>query len=479
MDRRNFLSRMSGGATMLAMTHLLGAARGAEDRQDPLPGSTSLPHHTPKAKNCIFIYLVGGASHIDLFDPKPELTRRHGEDAPASLVDDQRFAFAEKNSAKLMGSRFRFQRPTAGGLTFSELLPRLQGVADRFVQIRSMHTYAFNHHPSELLLNTGSANFGRPSLGSWLSYGLGNETQELPAFAVLTAGVASTAGAGSWGSGFLPTNHAGLVLRKRRDPLLNLARPIGVCPTIQSRTIEEVCELARLQEGESAEAAIRNYEQAFALQRSMPEVVDLLGEDARLLSDYGYERPVSNDLRGWEGGSERTFDDFARNCMIARRMVERGVRFVNLYHATWDHHQKLEKNLRLNCEVIDQPIATLIRDLEHRGLLDETLVVVATEFGRTPLGENKLGTTFASGRDHHPRAFSVLMAGGGLKRDFVLGGTDELGWNATESPVDVHDFHATLLHLFGIDHLRLTVRVAGREMRLTDTAGHVIHEILA
>lgn len=474
MNRREFLGRMGTGASFLALSQLLAGEAGASENQ-----VAALPHHAPKAKNCIFIYLVGGASHIDLFDPKPELKLRHGENVPENLIAETRFAFADKGSAKLMGSPYKFQKPTPGGLTFGELLPQLQSVADRFVQIRSMQTFAFNHHPSELLLNTGSANFGRPSLGSWLSYGLGNESSELPTFAVLTAGVASTAGAGSWGSGFLPTNHAGLLLQKRREPLLNLSNPLGVCPTIQSRTIEEVCEFAKLQGAAKVETTIRNYESAFRLQRSMPEVVDLLSESETLLSDYGYERPVPMDLRGWEGGNFQTFDDFSRNCMIARRMVERGVRFVNLYHATWDHHQKLPKNLRWNCEVIDQPIAMLIKDLEQRGMLDETLVVIATEFGRTPIGENKLGSEFASGRDHHPRAFSVLLAGAGLKRDFVYGATDELGWNPIENAVDIHDFHATLLHLFGIDHKRLTVRVAGREMRLTDTAGRVINEILA
>lgn len=474
MNRRSFLQHLSGGASLLALSQMLASPARAEEATSPV-----VPHHTPRAKNCIFIYLVGGVSHIDLFDPKPQLKKRHGESVPESLIKDQRLAFAEKSSAKLMGSPYKFQTPTPGGLTFGELLPNLQTVADRFVQIRSMQTFAFNHHPSELLLNTGSPNFGRPSLGSWLSYGLGNESKELPTFAVLTAGVASTAGAGSWGSGFLPSNHAGIVLQKRREPLHNLSNPFGVCPTIQSRTIEEVCEFARMQGDSGVETAIRNYETAYRLQGSMPTIVDLLSEPETLLSDYGYERPVPMDLRGWEGGTERTFDDFARNCMIARRMVEQGVRFVNLYHATWDHHQKLPKNLRLNCEVIDQPITTLIRDLEQRGLLDETLVVIATEFGRTPFGENKLGTEFASGRDHHPKAFSVLLAGAGLKKDFVLGATDELGWNPTENPVDVHDFHATLLHLFGIDHKRLTVRVAGRDMRLTDTAGRVINEILA
>lgn len=474
MFRRDFLNRLAGGASGLALATLLGRESSGSEGERML-----VPHHAPRAKRCIFIYLVGGASHIDLFDEKPELARRDGEIAPSSLSGTQRFAFAERATASLMGSKYRFPTRTPGGISLSELLPELQSVADRFVQLRSMTTTAFNHHPSELLLNTGSTSFGRPSLGSWLSYGLGNESDELPTFAVLTAGVASTAGAASWGSGFLPETHGGLVFQKRREPLHNLTPPIGVCPTMQTRTIDGIAALARIQVGDAAAEAIRNYETAFRLQDSLPKLVDLTDESRGTLRDYGYEGPIPEDLRGWEGGTESTFDDFARNCLIARRMVERGVRFVNLYHATWDHHAKLSKNLPLNCRVVDQPIAALVRDLEQRGLLDDTLVVIATEFGRTPIAENKLGTTFPSGRDHHPRAFSLLMAGAGLKRDLVHGSTDELGWEVAEQRVDVHDFHATLLHLFGFDHRRLTVKVAGREMRLTDTAGNVIEPVLA
>jgi len=439
-------------------------------------------HFPAQAKACIFIYMVGGPSQLDLYDPKPKLRELDGKPMPQSVVGDTRFAFIEKDSAKVWPSPYKFKRHGECGTEISELLPNIGSVADDLTLVRSMHTDQFNHHPAELMMNTGFARFGFPSIGSWLNYGLGSVSENLPGYVVLTAGTASTAGASSWSSGFLPGQYQGVPFRNSGEPVLNLANPLGICPTVQANTIAASAKLNRIHHDHAGHpellSRIKSYELAYKMQASLPELTDLSRESRKTFENYGMYRVAPQDLRGWEGGRSRTFHDFSRNCLTARRLVERGVRFVNVYHASWDHHSLLEPNIRRNCLVVDQPIAYLIEDLKQRGLLDSTLIVCASEFGRTPLSENKIGNPNPSGRDHHPHAFTIWMAGAGLPGGRVIGASDELGWAVEERPVHVHDFHATMLHLFGIDHEQLTVLHGGREHRLTDVAGEVIPEIL-
>lgn len=481
-NRRAFLTSCAGGLGGAALATLLGRDRllGAEDVA--MTGLTGL-HFPAKAKSCIFIYLVGGPSQIDLYDPKPKLADLAGQHLPESVTGSERFGALQVDTARIMPSRFDFQRRGECGMELSELLPHLSTCADDIAMIRSMHTEAFNHHPGELVMNTGLQRFGHPSLGSWLNYGLGSENENLPGYVVLTAGTSSRAGSSNWSSGFLPTDHQGLLFRNRGEPVLHLNNPRGICPTVQTNTLRAVGNLNGLHydhvDDPAIQARIKAYELAFRMQASVPELTDLSGETKQTFDSYGMMRPVPNDLRGWEGGNSQTFDDFSRNCLMARRLVERGVRFVNVYHSTWDHHSLLNKNLELNCNVVDQPIAALLKDLKQSGLLDSTLVVCASEFGRTPLAENKIGNTNPSGRDHQPFAFSLWLAGAGIKSGQVIGSTDEFGWNITDNPIHVHDLHATILHLFGIDHERLTARHQGRDVRLTDISGRVVQELLA
>lgn len=366
-------------------------------------------------------------------------------------------------------------------MELSELLPHLGRHADDIALVRSMHTEAFNHHPGQLLMNTGSMLGGRPSLGSWLAYGLGSEAENLPAYVVLTAGRGLSGGAQLWSSGFLPTNFAGTRFRSGGDPVLSLANPPGVDASLQAGTVSAVADLNRIHAASVGDPAIASriatYETAFRMQSAAPELMDLSGESASTLAAYGVDRP-DPVIRADRGGGPGQFGSFARNCLLARRLVERGVRFVNVYHASWDHHSNLDVELPFNAAMADQPVAALLGDLKQRGLLDTTLVVWGSEFGRTPLGENRRGRPANTGRDHHPFAFSMWMAGGGIRGGQVLGETDELGWGIVRDPVHVNDLHATLLHLFGIDHERLTYRHQGRDFRLTDVGGDVVRRLL-
>ncbi|MCB9937298.1 MAG: DUF1501 domain-containing protein [Planctomycetaceae bacterium] len=482
-ERRGFLTSCAGGIGGAALASLLGAdgllANDVSDAKAVAPGL----HFPAKAKSCIFIYLVGGPSQIDLYDPKPKLAEMAGETLPGSITGDERFGALRKDTARIMPSRYKFQKHGECGMELSELLPNIATCADDIALVRSMHTDAFNHHPGELVMNTGLLRFGYPSLGSWVNYGLGSENENLPGYVVLTAGTATRAGASNWSSGFLPSDHQGLLFRNRGEPVLHLDNPRGICPTVQGNTLNAVSRLNGLNyehvDDPSIIARIQAYELAFRMQAAVPELVDFSDEQQTTFDEYGFMRPVPDDLRGWEGGNKNTYDDFARNCLMARRLVERGVRFVNVYHSSWDHHSLLVPNLERNCSVVDQPIAALLKDLKRQGLLDSTLVVCASEFGRTPLGENKLGNTNASGRDHQPFAFSLWLAGGGIQGGQTVGQTDEFGWNIVENPIHVHDLHATILHQFGIDHERLTYRFRGRDVRLTDISGRVISELLS
>ena len=479
-SRRDFLASSASGLGALALTSML-ARDGllARDPKDPL--FPKAPHFAPKAKACIFLFMAGAPSQMDLFDPKPRLRELEGKPLPKSFTKNVRFAFIQKESATLLGSRRSFSRHGECGMELSDLLPHIGGVADDIALVRSMHTDQFNHHPGQLLMNTGRPLFGNPSIGSWINYGLGNESEDLPGYVVLTAGRGSSGGASNWTSGFLPSTYQGVLFRDQGEPILHLTNPAGVTDRIQRASLDAIVDLNRRRyaatRSPEIESRIAAYELAFRMQLAAPELVDFSGESPATLEMYGVERdePWKNG-RGYKPG---VYGAYARNCLLARRLVERGVRFVNLYHASWDHHSNLDRELSLNARMADQPVAALIRDLKDRGLLDSTLVVWGSEFGRTPLGENRGGRDKNTGRDHHPYSFSLFLAGGGIRGGQVYGSTDEFGWHPKENPVHVHDLQATLLHLFGFDHTRLTHRFQGRDHRLTDVGGKVIDELIA
>jgi len=481
--RRQFLTSAASGLGGLALAAALdgdgllsaNSASGASVGVNPL--APRAPHFAPRAKNCIFIFMEGAPSQADLFDPKPKLNELNGQKLPDSLVKNVRFAFLKKDTATILGTKRKFSKHGQCGMELSELIPHLGSVADDLLLVRSMHTDQFNHHPGQLLMQCGRASFGLPCMGSWLTYGLGSESQNLPGYIVLTAGRGSSGGASLWQSGFLPSVYSGVLFRNSGETVLNLQNPAGLPSPLQRKGLDVLAQVnrQRLEQMHDPEIAnrIASYELAFRMQSAAPELIDLSGETQATQDLYGVDRKEP-DLKAHRGGGPGQFRSFATNCLLARRMVERGVRFVNIIHASWDHHSNLDTELPFNSEMADQPIAALIKDLKQRGLLDETLVVWASEFGRTPLGENRGGSESVTGRDHHPYAFSIFMAGGGVRGGQVYGETDEIGWAPVKDPVHVNDFQATLLHLFGIDHLRLTHRFQGRDFRLTDVAGEVV-----
>ena len=484
--RRSFLTTSACGlgtaalGSLLTEDGILGSARAAEvDPDGASPLAFKKSHFDAKAKACIFILMAGAPSHLDLFDPKPKLNELDGQPMPPELLEKVRFAFIKKETVKLMGSKRVFSKHGESGMVFSDLLPHIGTCADDILMCRSLHSEQFNHHPGQLLMQCGRATFGLPSMGSWLSYGLGNESQNLPGYVVLTSGRGSSGGATLWQSGFLPSTYSGVLFRNQGEPVLNLANPAGVPLELQRKGLDVLKtvnreQFAQVQDPEIA-SRIASYELAFRMQSAAPELIDLSGETKETLEAYGVDRTTEpkDGGRGQFGGSRASF---ARNCLLARRMVERGVRFINLIYASWDHHSALDHELSYNAEVVDQPIAALIKDLKQRGLLDSTMVVWGAEFGRTPLGENRTGNQPATGRDHHPNAFSMFMAGGGLKSGQTYGESDEIGWGIAKDPVHVNDLHATMLHQFGLDHLKLTHRFQGRDYRLTDVGGRVIPE---
>jgi hypothetical protein len=477
-SRRDFLTTSASGVGTLALASLLRDDGLLANEANPL--APRPPHFAPKAKACICIYLEGAPSQIDLFDPKPELNKLDGQPLPESMTKTVRFAFIKKETARLMGCPRKFAKHGQSGLDFSDYLPRLATCADDICMIRSMHTEAFNHHPGQLMMNTGLPMFGRPSMGSWLTYGLGSASKNLPGYVVLTSGRGTSGGASNWSSGFLPTTYQGVLFRNQGEPILNLANPAGLSAAMQEKSIAALRDLnthrhAAIRDPE-INSRIAAYELAFRMQSAAPELIDLSSETRKVRDGYGLER--SEPTKGGRGGGKGVYHSFAANCLLARRLVERGVRFVNLYHASWDHHSNLDTELAFNCGMADQPVTALLKDLKQRGLLDTTLVIWLSEFGRTPLGENRPGFKSVTGRDHHPFAFTIWMAGGGVKPGTVLGKTDDIGWGVTEDPVHVNDLHATILHLFGMDHLKLTYRFQGRDFRLTDVAGKVVRKVL-
>lgn len=421
------------------------------------------PHFAGKAKNVIYLFMAGAPSHLELFDNKPQLAKFDGTLPPAELLKDYRAAFINPNS-KLLGPKFKFSKHGKSGAELSELLPHLGEVADDIAIVKSMHTDAFNHAPAQIFMHTGAQQFGRPSIGSWTLYGLGAESQELPGFVVFSSGSKGpSGGASNWGSGFLPTVYNGVMFRSQGDPILYLSNPKGVDAKTQRATLDSLRTLNEKHLGVMGDpeisTRINSYEMAYRMQTSAPELMDLSKEPKQILEMYGVEPGKPS---------------FAMNCLLARRMIERGVRFVELFHEAWDQHGNLVADLKKNCKNTDQASAALVKDLKQRGLLDSTLVVWGGEFGRTPMvqGGN-------DGRDHHPNCYTVWLAGGGTKPGITIGESDELGFNATKDKVHVHDLNATILHLLGFDHTKLTYRFQGRDFRLTDVEGEVVQKLLA
>jgi hypothetical protein len=471
--RREFLGGAGLSIGSMALGALLAqdgvfAAAPRNAKGDTNPLAPRPPHFPPKIKSVIHLFMAGGPSQLELFDPKPKLQELEGQQIPESYVANKRFAFL-KPDAKLLGTRRKFAKYGEHGQVISECLPHLAEIADQVTIINSMQTEVFNHGPAKFFMNTGSALFGRPSMGAWVTYGIGSESENLPGFVVLQSGPRGPrGGAPNWGSGFLPTTFQGVPFRTKGTPILNLDNPAGIDAAGQRQFTEAVNDLNRLRLAETGDpeisTRINSYEMAFRMQTSAPELMDLADESQETLDLYGVEPGKPS---------------FGYNCLLARRLVERGVRCVQLFHTDWDHHgnkgTELGESLDKICLETDQPSAALVKDLARRGLLDETLVIWGGEFGRTPQGEPR----DYIGRDHHIEAFSVWLAGGGLKPGVSYGVTDELGYYAVENPVHVHDLHATVLHLLGLDHLKLTFKFQGRDFRLTDVAGNVVSDLLS
>src|ERR1044071_5511500 len=427
------------------------------------PLAAKQPHFMPRAKRVIFLFMAGAPRHLELFDYKPAVEKGTGNPPPDELIKGYRAAFINPNAA-LLGPKFKFARHGRCGTELSELLPHLAEVVDDIAIVKSMHTDAFNHAPAQIFMNTGSQMFGRPSFGSWVTYGLGTESQELPAFVVFsTGGKGTSGGASNWGAGFLPSVYQGTLFRNVGDPVLYLSNPPGVDKEVQRDTLDTINKLNKkhLNVVGDPEIATRinSFEMAYRMQTSAPELMDISKESKETLEMYGAEPGKSS---------------YANSCLLARRLIERGVRFVEIFHESWDQHGALVSDLKKNCKNTDKASAALVKDLKQRGLLEDTLVIWGGEFGRTPMvpGGN-------DGRDHHPNCFTMWMAGGGVKPGLTLGESDDLGFNAVEDKVHVHDLHATLLHLLGFDHTKLTYRFQGRDFRLTDVEGDLVQKLLA
>lgn len=479
--RRWFLSQCGVGLGATALSQLLcdtlpigSGARSLAYAGSPLsenatekPLAAKQPHFPGKAKAVIHLFMAGAPSQLELFDEKPLLRDFEGKSLPKSVIGDQRYAFIQPDAA-VLGPQFKFAKHGESGAEISEAMPYLAKVADKLCFVKSMHTDQFNHAPAQLFFNSGFSQPGRPSFGSWVVYGLGSETEELPAFVVMSTGAGLSGGTALWSSGFLPSVYTGVRFRSQGDPILNVGSPAGVSEQLQGDTYRLITELNRKRLGvvrdPEIETRIASFEMAARLQTSAPELMDLKQESQATLDLYGCDPETPS---------------FARSCLLARRMIERGVRFINIYHSGWDAHSDVVGNVKRNCKTTDQASAALVQDLTQRGLLDETLVVWGGEFGRTPMVESNPALGRSLGRDHHPQAFTTWLAGGGIKPGMTLGATDEFGFQITESPVHVHDLQATLLHCLGFDHERLTYHHAGRDFRLTDVHGRVVDEILA
>ncbi len=471
--RRHFFSQCGMGIGSVALASLMaerGLNAASAAAAQPGPGVPTRGTHPAKAKNVIFLFMAGGPSQLELFDYKPVLQKLNGQPIPQSYIEGKRFAFmGSSHGVKLLGTRKEFKQRGQSGTWVSDMLPYTAGIVDDISVVTTCQTTLFNHAPAKLFMNTGSGQFGRPSMGSWVTYGIGSESSDLPGFVVLQSGPRGPrGGAVNWGSGFLPTTYQGVPLRSQGEPILNLTTPASVGARSQRRVIDAVRDMnmKRLVAtgDDEIQTRINAYEMAYRMQSSAPELIDIQGESKATLDLYGVDP---------------TQPSFARNCLLARRLVERGVRFVQLYHTNWDSHggkgETLEDDFPKVVHQVDQGCAALIHDLKSRGLLEETLVVWGGEFGRTPMGENRDKT----GRNHHIDAFTMWFAGGGIKPGQTYGKTDELGFDGVEQKAHVHDIHATLLHLLGLDHEKLTFKFQGRDFRLTDVHGEILHGLLA
>jgi hypothetical protein len=473
MLRRKFLSQSGFGLAAAAVSLLMGDSATGAERTLRATGSTGVPHLKPKAKRVIYLFQSGGPSQLDLFDYKPALMKRGGANLPSSIRMGQRLTTmtSGQDSLPIVPSLFSFAQYGKSGAWVSELLPHIAQIVDELCFIKSVHTEAINHDPAVTFFQTGSPLAGRPSMGAWLTYGLGSEVDDLPGFVVM---VSEQEKGGQplydrlWGSGFLPSQYQGVKFRSVGDPVLYLSNPSGLDRGVRRRILDDLDRLNRVQLAESGdpeiEARIAQYEMAFRMQASVPELTDLSDEPEHLFELYGPD--------------SRTPGTFAHNCLLARRLVERGVRFVQLFQRDWDHHKTLPKKLRNLCLSTDQACAALVRDLKQRGLLEDTLVVWGGEFGRTVYCQGRLSAS-DYGRDHHPRCFTMWVAGGGVKSGMSYGETDDYSYNVVRDPVHVHDLHATMLHLLGFDHTKLTYKFQGRQHRLTDVAGNVVRPLLA
>jgi len=463
VTRRWFFQQCGVGLGAIALGQLFGPNARAATVAGVNPLAPKKPHYAAKAKRVIFLFQAGAPSHLELFDNKPELAKWDGKLPPADLLKGYRAAFINPNST-LLGPKFKFAKHGKCGAELSELLPHLTGVVDDIAIVKSMQTDAFNHAPAQIFMNTGSVLFGRPSFGAWTTYGLGSESADLPAYVVFSTGGKGTSGGSSnWGAGFLPSIHQGTLFRNTGDPVLYLSNPKGVDAQMQRDSLDTIKKLNQkhLDSVGDPEIATRinSYEMAYRMQTSAPDLMDISRESKETLDLYGVEPGKAN---------------YASACLLARRLVERGVRFVQIFHESWDQHGNLVGDLKKNCKNTDQASAALVKDLKQRGLLEDTLVIWGGEFGRTPMvqGGN-------DGRDHHPNCFTMWMAGGGIKPGLTLGESDEFGFNATKDKVHVHDLHATLLHLLGFDHTKLIYRFQGRDFRLTDVHGEIVEKLLA
>jgi hypothetical protein len=467
-SRRKFFQECAGGIGIAALASLMqqeGRAAGVEVN----PLAPKKPHFPAKAKNVIFMFMEGGPSQLDLFDPKPELQKWSGKPLPAEMTKNLRLAFTKPNAAVLASPRI-FTKHGESGIEFSDYIPHIASCADDLCLVRSMYTDAFNHHPGQLLLFGGSIQVGRPTMGAWVLYGLGCESQSLPGFVVLSSGVGTSGGTSNWSSGFLPSTYQGVVFRSSGDPVLYLSNPQGITGEMQRGSLDVLKDLNEEHYEDTGDveiaSRISSYELAFRMQSAAPELLDFSKESPETLAMYGIDNGPSRQ--------------FGTNCLLARRMVERGVRFVMLTHASWDNHTDLNRKLKKSCDIADKPTAALIKDLKQRGLLENTIVVWAGEFGRTPMVEIRDPRDVNNaGRDHHPLAYSLFLAGGGIKGGQVVGKTDDLCMNVVEDKVHVHDLQATLLHCLGLEHTRLTYHHMGRDFRLTDVAGNVVQKMLA
>jgi hypothetical protein len=475
MTRRAFFSRSAYGLGTLALASLLNKdIFAANNGVGALPnllkpqGVINPLHFGPRARRIIYLFMSGAPSQLDLYDYKPQLIQLNGQPMPESFTKGQRVAQLQGQKLTCVGTKFKFQKYGKSGAEISELLPHTAKIVDDIAIIRSMHTDAINHEPGLTLMQTGSEQAGRPAMGAWFSYGLGSENEQLPAFVVLTSGAGDGIPLTSryWGSGFLPSNHQGVEFRSGGDPILFVSNPKGINGKIRRRLLDGMRDLNQMEFEAVGDpeivTRIQAFEMAYRMQTSVPELMDIKREPQGVLEQYGAEPGKAS---------------FANNCLLARRLAERGARFVQLYHRGWDQHENLPKEITKNCQKVDKATRALIQDLKQRGMLDDTLVIWGGEFGRTPMNQGDMSHG-NYGRDHHMKAFTVWMAGGGIKPGLTLGATDELGYNVVSDPVHVNDFHATILHCMGVDHEKLTYKFQGREFRLTDVAGSVVTKLL-